>query len=74
MTEIDGNPHNATNLEHYNITITDAMEASCPGWKDQKTFVKESQKAYKDLVSGEPSENVEGRLVQCLPIEAVMLG
>jgi len=61
MEEIDGNPRNATNLGQYNITITDAMEASCPGWKDQNTFVEKSQKALDDAVSDETGRNVEGR-------------
>lgn len=74
LAELDGNPGNLTALDHLNTTINDANDASCRGWKDQKTFVKESRKAYNDAVSGEPNKNMEGRSVPFLLSEVVILG
>jgi len=74
LAELDGNPENLTALDHLNTTINDANDASCRGWKDQKTFVKESRKAYNDISSAEPSENMEGRSVPSLLSLVVILG
>jgi len=74
LAELDGDPGNLTALDHLNTTISDADDASCHEWKDRKTFVEESRKAYNDISSAEPSENMEGRSVPFLLSEVVILG